>query len=150
MVLVKRLCDEAGIGFVLEQNARGVVARFGRPDWQLEYAHGEDKPAISLSNNVGVTKETAGSSVSDGLLLTSGSTINSTKHDQLTKRERDVLLFIASHPDANQQRMAEELGVDRGTISRHVMSLQAKGYLRREGSRKKGTWVVINPEELGI
>ena len=151
---VKELCDEAGIGFEVQQVPQGVVAVFGRPDWQREFAQGEgeadnrgDDKHVDKNDT---TKASAGQIGLDDLLMnrpsTNNSTIKSTGKLEPTRRERDVLLYVSNHPAATQQEVAEELGVGRGTIARHISSLQAKGFLHREGARKKGTWVVLHSE----
>ncbi|MBQ9058596.1 MAG: putative DNA binding domain-containing protein [Atopobiaceae bacterium] len=153
---VQRLCDEAGIGFELEQNARGVVAYFERPDWQREFAQGEDKredkPDNKLNNkpdnNNDPTKENAGKASNGDLLSGSHQTINPTIKP--TPGEQRVLDYLKGNPEASQDEISESLQISRSRVADYTSQLQAKSYLRRVGSRKKGSWVVLNPEELGL
>ena len=60
----------------------------------------------------------------------------------LSEIDKNILLLAANNPPITLQSMAEELGVNRKTISRHIQVLEAQGLIQRIGSRKKGTWQV--------
>lgn len=72
--------------------------------------------------------------------------IKSDKSGSLGTSERAVLEYIAAHPSANQDEVAGAVGISRSSVAGYTPSLQKKGLLRREGSRKSGTWVVIAAE----
>ena len=61
----------------------------------------------------------------------------------LSETDKKILLLAANNPSITLQSMAEELGVNRKTISRHMQVLEEQGLIQRIGSRKKGTWQVI-------
>lgn len=46
-------------------------------------------------------------------------------------------------PTATRKSLALRFGISPSTIARHLKRLQAVGGLRRVGSRKAGTWVVL-------
>lgn len=60
----------------------------------------------------------------------------------LSETDKKILLLAANNPSITLQSMAEELGVNRKTISRHMQVLEEQGLIQRIGSRKKGTWQV--------
>ena len=61
----------------------------------------------------------------------------------LSETDKKILLLAANNPSITLQSMAEEMGVNRKTISRHLQVLEEQGLIQRIGSRKKGTWQVI-------
>ena len=65
---------------------------------------------------------------------------------QASKNERRVLEYLSTHPQATQSELSNVLLVSRSTIADYTSSLQLKGYLRREGTRRDGRWVVVGLE----
>ena len=59
-----------------------------------------------------------------------------------SNKERMVLEYLATHPDATQTELSSVLLVSRSTIADYTSSLQGKGYLKREGTRRDGRWIV--------
>ncbi len=59
-----------------------------------------------------------------------------------SNKEREVLEYLATHPDATQTELSSVLLVSRSTIADYTSSLQGKGYLKREGTRRDGRWIV--------
>lgn len=60
----------------------------------------------------------------------------------LSETDKKILLLAANNPSITLQSMAEEMGVNRKTISHHLQVLEEQGLIQRIGSRKKGTWQV--------
>lgn len=58
--------------------------------------------------------------------------------------EEALLALIREDPSITQERMAELLGLSRSTVALMLARLQQAGLVRREGSRKAGTWVVVD------
>ena len=54
-----------------------------------------------------------------------------------------VLVLLSAEPTLSAAGLARRLGKTSRTIERHLAELKASGVLRREGSAKKGRWVVI-------
>ncbi len=63
-----------------------------------------------------------------------------------SKNERKVLEYLSTHPQATQSELSNVLLVSRSSIADYTSSLQLKGYLRREGTRREGRWVVVGLE----
>lgn len=63
--------------------------------------------------------------------------------DSISQKEREVLSYLIEHPDATQTELAESLFISRSTVAGYTVSLQAKGFLSRLGSRRQGRWVVL-------
>ena len=38
---------------------------------------------------------------------------------------------------------AEQIGVSRPTLNRHLRSLKDKGLIEKKGNRKSGTWIIL-------
>ncbi len=54
-----------------------------------------------------------------------------------------ILLLLRAEPMLSAAAIADRLGKTSRTIERHLAALKAGGALRREGSAKKGRWVVV-------
>lgn len=61
-----------------------------------------------------------------------------------SSEDEALLTLLADDPSITQVRMAEALGLSRSTVALMLARLQQAGLVRREGSRKAGTWVVID------
>ncbi len=60
----------------------------------------------------------------------------------LSETERKVVGLILKNPGITQEKMAENMGMSKNGI-RYVMDrLKERGILRREGSTKKGKWII--------
>ena len=62
----------------------------------------------------------------------------------VTSEEEVLLALIREDPSITQARMAELLGLSRSTVALMLARLQQTGLVRREGSRKAGTWVAVD------
>lgn len=63
----------------------------------------------------------------------------------LTATQKAILDYLKDHPKATRQEVAEALGnITEDGIKYHFSRLQKKGYLKREGGRKLGHWVVLD------
>ena len=61
----------------------------------------------------------------------------------ITTTQKTILEYLKEHPTATRQEVAEALGnITEDGIKYHFSRLQKKGYLKREGGRKLGHWVV--------
>jgi DNA-binding IclR family transcriptional regulator len=63
---------------------------------------------------------------------------------QLNKTQSTVLGWFAALPEATLTRIASGTGRPLPTIKRVAKELKMKGLVAREGSDKKGKWVVID------
>ena len=79
------------------------------------------------------------------------STANTTQKNKnttqktLTATQKAILDYLKEHPKATRQEVAESLGIiTENGIKYHFSRLQKMGYLKREGGRKLGHWVVAD------
>ena len=62
----------------------------------------------------------------------------------LSATQKAILDYLKDHPRATRQEVAEALGnITEDGIKYHFSRLQKNGYLKREGGRKLGNWVII-------
>ena len=55
----------------------------------------------------------------------------------------EIVNKMESNPKITRTELASDLGVAESTISNHISSLIADGYIAREGSKKTGVWVIL-------
>ena len=68
-----------------------------------------------------------------------------TTQKTLTTTQKAILDYLKEHPKATRQEVAESLGIiTENGIKYHFSRLQKMGYLKREGGRKLGHWVVAD------
>ena len=70
-------------------------------------------------------------------------TVASNNVEDITKTEKGILGLLVSNNAETADSMAEHLSVTKRTIERALKSLQDKGYIRRVGSKRAGSWLVI-------
>ena len=71
---------------------------------------------------------------------TSGAKIPLSKEQMQVER---LLQVIEKIPSATQAYYAEQIGVSKRTVSRMFVSLQEKGVLKQNGTRRKSNWLII-------
>ena len=69
--------------------------------------------------------------------------------EKVTEGEADVLSAITENPSMTQATMAIRLSVSRRTIAARLNSLKDKGIIYREGSDKKGVWIIVSGDGRG-
>lgn len=77
---------------------------------------------------------------------TSQETDQENKTVQETSQEK-IILLIQKNPSITQTKLAEQLGLSRSGVRYIMDQLQQKGILKREGSTKKGKWIL---NETGV
>ena len=66
-----------------------------------------------------------------------------TTQKTLSSTQKAILDYLKDHPKATRQEVSEALGnITEDGIKYHFSRLQKMGYLKREGGRKLGLWVV--------
>jgi len=73
-------------------------------------------------------------------------TLNSeyTTQKPLNTTQKEILDYLKEHPHANRQEVALAIGdITEDGIKFNIGKLQQYGYLKREGGRKSGEWVVM-------
>lgn len=59
------------------------------------------------------------------------------------KEESVILNMMRSNPSVTAMLISQELKLSLRSIQRYMTSLCEKGLIRREGSTKRGKWIVI-------
>lgn len=67
-----------------------------------------------------------------------------TTRKPLNTTQKDIISYLKEHPTATRQEVADAIGdITEDGIKFNIGKLQQYGFLRREGGRKKGVWVVM-------
>ena len=59
------------------------------------------------------------------------------------KEESVILNIMRNNPSVTAMLIAQELKLSLRSIQRYMTSLREKGLIRREGSTKRGRWIVV-------
>lgn len=71
-------------------------------------------------------------------------TLNGTlKNDNMTNNELTLLSILLSNPSISLSDASDRMGIFRRTVSRIVASLQGKGIVERNESKKEGSWRIV-------
>ena len=62
---------------------------------------------------------------------------------RLSAKEKEVYEIIKKDPSLSMSNMKTALGVSESTIYRAIKQLKEQEYIRREGSDKKGKWMIL-------
>ena len=62
---------------------------------------------------------------------------------KIDEKSKAILSCIAEDPSVSAKRMAEIIGISDSTVERRLKELVTKGVIRREGSDKKGKWIIM-------
>lgn len=52
-------------------------------------------------------------------------------------------MMMVSNPTINVDDIAQTIGVSKPTTKREILTLRKDGVIDREGSKKRGKWIVI-------
>lgn len=85
------------------------------------------------------------SSQSDASHNTSPKTSSKTSPKLLNNKERMVLSLIRDKNNITAQELADVMGISKRAVIPYLKSLQEKNYIRREGPKKGGLWIVLVP-----
>lgn len=58
------------------------------------------------------------------------------------ERKQDILSQLVGNPEMTQTELMEKLGLTRKQVQKDIKELQEEGLLEREGSNRKGKWIV--------
>ena len=70
-----------------------------------------------------------------------------TKNVTIGTNEAKLIALIASNPTITQAKLANEMDVTTRTVKRILSKLQADGIVRREGTNRKGRWLIVGRQE---
>ena len=62
----------------------------------------------------------------------------------LQKSVQKIVSLIKADPHITTQTIADQLGINRSGVARHIKRLQEQGVIRRIGPDKGGYWEVTN------
>ena len=71
---------------------------------------------------------------------TDDGTVNGTVNGTAKERIKNLIRKV---PESTYANIAEATGVSRRTVARAISEMTENGEIRREGSDKKGTWIVL-------
>ena len=72
---------------------------------------------------------------------------NDTKVEPNDTNKEAILHILQDNPKATQKDVVEMLGISLATVKRLMNSLQKAGKIKRKGSNRSGSWVVIAQKE---
>ena len=68
-------------------------------------------------------------------------------NDTISENDTKVLNLIKENPSITQAELREKLQVSIVTVKRLMANLQKRGLIERQGSSRKGKWIIIGHEE---
>ena len=68
--------------------------------------------------------------------------LRQTHPDDITERQYTIINVMRQNPTITLDRIVETTKIPHGTLVREVARLTEQGYVRRDGGRKSGTWIV--------
>ena len=69
--------------------------------------------------------------------------INDRDMDKFSAHDWAVFETIQQNPNLTVALIASQLGVSESTVRRAIRKLRSNGFIQREGSNKKGTWIIL-------
>jgi len=81
--------------------------------------------------------------VVDKVVDKSGKVVDKVVDKSLSATQYKTLEAIINEPTITYPRLAQAIGVGSTTIQNTVEYLRTHGYIRREGARKNGHWVIL-------
>ena len=75
---------------------------------------------------------------------------NESINEALKSDEKMVLELIREDSRISQKIIVEKTEYSRSKVQRILKTLQEKGILYRQGSRKKGEWIIVEPKEMKL
>ena len=63
--------------------------------------------------------------------------------EKLGERRKAILLRIHENPEINTRELVEKIGISSTAINNNIAWLKKNNYLVREGSDRKGRWIVL-------
>ncbi len=74
---------------------------------------------------------------------TSNNNESEARNEELTENEQLILYAIETDAAITISSMVSLLGIPRSTVQRTIKALKEKNRIRREGSNKKGSWIIL-------
>lgn len=67
-------------------------------------------------------------------------------YEDLDKFQKSVLQVIKEDGTLTGAQIGQKLWMSKTAVQRHVRVLREKGYIHREGSHRKGIWIIDKSE----
>lgn len=77
----------------------------------------------------------------------SGKNDTNDTNDTDDTNQRKLLSLIENNPKITQMQLKDELDVSIATVKRRMAELQAKGFIKRKGSSRRGEWIITSTKE---
>ena len=97
----------------------------------------KDCSKTDIGANVGVNNESGG--------LNGGLNKNNCYDVIINSRQKRIISLIKLKPTIIVEQMTSILSISKRSLERDLSMLQKEGIIRHEGSRKSGTWVLLEP-----
>jgi len=68
------------------------------------------------------------------------------KSDHVNNTKERIVQLLKESPELTARTLADILGITEDGVRYHIKTLRREGRMRREGTRKQGTWVIIDKE----
>ena len=104
----------------------------------------KDCGKTNVGVNVGVNDENGGLNTESGG-LNGGLNKNNCHEVIVNSRQKRIISLIKLKPTIIVEQMTSILSISKRSLERDLSMLQKEGIIRHEGSRKSGTWVVLEP-----
>ena len=63
--------------------------------------------------------------------------------EKLNATHKAVLESLKKNRELMAQQIADEIGKSKQTVERSIKFLKENGFIKREGSDKKGSWIIL-------
>ena len=102
------------------------------------------KQEATLYSNIGINK------LEEMLNKDGNESINESINEALKSDEKMILELIREDSRISQKIIVEKTEYSRSKVQRILKTLQKKEILYRQGSRKKGEWIIVEPKEMKL
>ena len=128
---IDKLCKEAGIHYTYENDEYGFKFIIYRPKSQ------SDIQSVTSDVTLNVTSDSS-----------SDVTLNVSSKVSLNSTEMAVLALLQQNPTYSRNELADMISRTTRTVQRNLISLKAKGFIKRVGSKQSPQWVVLKSHTL--
>jgi ATP-dependent DNA helicase RecG len=130
LIRIDDACKSAGVRYKFKQIVYGFTVIFYRPkDLSLDPVSGK---AVDKTGSTSTTTEVVDKVVE--------------VVDTLSASQRELYELLAADPRLTTVELGERLGISQQAVSKRLHGLKEKGVIIREGSDRKGSWVVVDQD----
>lgn len=85
--------------------------------------------------------------ISDGFIYKvgekAGEKNKGSKYEDLTENQKLIIKYLRQDPKLSAVSLAEKVGISARKVENNIKKLKEKGLLIRQGSPKKGYWIIV-------